>query len=356
MAVNLNTASFADSGKFGVIIGQGKVTSIIEILKDLDVSWVRINNHLDGKGGDISQFLDAGFNVVITVSNRDPQNLDTAYGSSGKFGQGGFPFKSKQAYQQRIKELLTPLVPYLKKGRRIMLQCENEIVDVTWNPKTRYWRGTTGQYLKQLDAFYEAVKSVNPSIPVVITSFASETLSILIEPGNPKNKSAVSFADKLIKEGKYDVADLHFYGCVEDIPKKVGWVKQHLPSGKKWISTENGGPDFRCPATALHYEDNPQRYEEIQAKQVSQRLSACADNGGSVCLWFSLIDLRGEVNVFSHMGLLGISGLEGKKGKFRGMRKKGRFGAKEVDFEKLMQALRKKPAYEAFKSFVSGKH
>lgn len=345
--------TFADSEKFGVIIGQGKAPGIIEILKDLGVSWVRLNNHLDGKGGDISQFLKEGFNVVITVSNRDPNNLDETFGSSGKFNRGGFPFKSKEVYQKRIKELLEPLLPYLK-GRKIMLQCENEIVDVTWNPKTRYWRGTTQQYLKQLDAFYEAVKSVNPSIPVVLTSFASETLSILTNPADPKNKNAVSFADKLLKEGKYDVTDLHFYGCVEDIPKKISWLKEHMPSGKKWISTENGGPDFRCSSTSTPYEKNPKKFEEIQAKQVSQRLSACADNGGSVCLWFSLIDLRGEANVFSHMGLLEVSGFAGQKGKFKGMRKRGKFGKREVDAEKLMQALRKKPAYEAFKSFVGG--
>lgn len=359
-AVNLNAAAFADSGKFGVIIGgQGKVPNIIEILKDLDVSWIRINNHLDGKGADISQFLEAGFNVVVTISNRDPKNLDTTYGSAEKFSHGGYPFKSKPAYQSRIKELLTPLVPYLKKGRRIMAQCENEISDASLNKKARYWRGTVDQYLTQLQAFYEAVRSVSPEIPVVLSSFPSEGLNIVMEPNSPRFRLANKLYTIMLTKGKYEVVDLHFYGCPEDIPAKVQWVKQHMPSDKRWISTENGGPDFRCQETPTPYEKDPKRYEGIQAKQVSQRLSACSDNGASVCLWFSLIDLGREASVFTHMGLLGIDGLEGElKDEFKEMINKERFGAKGAgeltpqQKGKFMKALRKKPAYEAFKSFV----
>ncbi len=45
-------------------------------------------------------------------------------------------------------------------------------------------------------------------------------------------------------------------------------------------------------------------FEQSQAVQVPERLQACADNGGTVCLWFSLFDLPHEGSVFSHLGLI----------------------------------------------------
>jgi len=101
-----------------------------------------------------------------------------------------------------------------------------------------------------------------------------------------------------------------------------------MPAGKLWISTENGGPDYRCPETPTKWDQNPTLFEQIQAQQVPTRLSACADNGGSICLWFSLFDLLKETgDVFSHLGLLDPS----------------------------VSPPRKKPAYDAFKTFT-GSH
>lgn len=359
--LNALSAAFADAGKFGVIVGgKGQVPNIIETLQDLGVSWVRLNCHLDGSNPDFTRFLDAGINLIITFNNTNPNNIDTSYGSLSEFSHAGFPFSSKEAYQQDIKQVLGPLLPYLSKGRKIMAQCENEIIDASISRKARYWRGTTDQYLVQLQAFYEAVHSVNSSIPVVLTSFASETLSVAIShnSNNPRYNFATKFIKRLLSEGKYDAADLHFYGCVDQIPDKVNWIKQNMPSGKIWISTENGGPDSRCPATPLSYSENPTRYEEIEAQQVPQRLSSCAENGASVCLWFSLIDLRGEVSVFSHMGLLGLSIPEGGRQGFQGI--KGSFGGARrgqltpEQGQKLSKLIYKKPAYAAFKSFVAG--
>jgi hypothetical protein len=350
----------ADTGKFGVIIGgQGKVPDMVGILKDLGVSWVRVNNHLDGKCQDISRFLEVGINVVITFSNRDPSNLDTAYGSPKEFPNSGYPFKSKEIYQDKIRKALTPLLPYLKQGREIWVQCENEVSDASLNQKARYWRGTTEQYLTQLDAFYEVIKSINSSMPVVLTSFASESLSALIDSSNPYHKFSSTRIAKLLREGKYDAVDLHFYGCIGDIPTKVQWIKELMPEEKLWISTENGGPDYRCSKTPLHYGEDPEEFEIIQAEQVSQRLSACAENGGSVCLWFSLFDMRGESDVFTHMGLIDTSGVMNQGGSFKGIRN-GRNLKKESlskdQLRKIRERLREKPAYDAFKVFVSNQY
>ncbi|MBI3893542.1 MAG: hypothetical protein HY303_18645 [Candidatus Wallbacteria bacterium] len=161
----------------------------------------------------------------------------------------------------------------------------------------------------------------------------------------------------MLTRGRYDVADLHFYGCVEDIPVEVQWVKAHMPPGKSWISTENGGPDIRCPSTPVSWEQNPEEYERLQARQVSERLSACADSGGLVCLWFSFLDMTGETSVFTHMGLIDPRALKDKVKQLKGRRQTSDRRPVETlsqdQRSELAKLLRKKAAYAAFKSFTA---
>jgi hypothetical protein len=116
--------------------------------------------------------------VVITFSNADPGNVDTTFGTPQQWPGAGFPFRSRAAYQQRVRETLLPLVPYLDTGRRLYAQAENEIGEASIltatelngaTVDTKYWRGTTDQYLIQVSAFYEAVRAVDPRIVVVPT-------------------------------------------------------------------------------------------------------------------------------------------------------------------------------------------
>lgn len=314
--------------QFGVIIGgKGHVPKLVDIVKDLGATCVRINCRLKDSDHDLARFLEAGLDVVLTFDNSDPSNIDTTYGTPKEWPNAGFPFTSKAIYQQSVREVLTPLKPFLSSGRRVWAQCENEIGDAALNPKSRYWRGTTEQYLSHIKAFHEAVESVSPSIPLVLTSFPSESLSALIEPDNRHHDYAERQITKLLTSPDYGVVDLHFYGSVEDIPAKAKAIKERMPVGKTfvWMSTENGGPDSRSKTTPLSWKQDLTQFETLQAKQVSARLSACAKNGGSLCLWFSLFDLKKETDVFSHLGLL--------------------------DQDTIPP--RKKPAYEAFKAFVA---
>jgi len=92
-----------------------------------------------------------------------------------------------------------------------------------------------------------------------------------------------------------------------------------------WISTENGGPDFRCKSTPTSWKDNLPAFEQEQAREVPLRLSVCAANGGEVCLWFSLFDLKKASDIFSHLGLL----------------------------DQDSNPTRKKPAYAAYQTFLN---
>lgn len=310
---------------FGVLVSGDHIAQpeIVRAVNDLGATWVRLNIKLGEPTQDYKLFLDANVNVVLTLSNHDANNIDTTYGTLRDYPNAGFPFKSKTIYQQRIRDALAPAAPYLSSGR-VWAQIENEVGDASLAPESEFWRGTTDQYLAQLAAAYDAIKSLNPATPVALTSLPSETLDVLLDANNPRHIAQTNRVTRLFTEGKYDAVDLHFYGCVEDISAKVNTIKKLLPSIKPWISTENGGPDSRCRTTPISWQRNSQQFEQTQAQQVPLRLSACADNGGRICLWFALIDLKDETDVFNHLGLI----------------------------DPRITPPRLKPAYDAFKTFV----
>ncbi|HEY3131541.1 MAG TPA: hypothetical protein VGL91_18945 [Acidobacteriota bacterium] len=321
----LNAAAF---GPYGVLASGDNAArpDVVNYVTDLGASWVRLNLLLDGQDQNFKLFLDAGINLVLTTTHRDASNVDTTYGTLSQWPNAGFPFKSRSTYQQRITDVLAPVLPYLASGRQLWVQCENEIGDASVSADSKYWRGTTDQYLTQLQALYEVVRSINPAVRVVLTSFTSESLDAVLDVNNPRHDYSSTRLSKLLTQGQYDSADLHFYGCAEDIPAKAKWVKDHMPAGKLWIATEDGGPDYRCPSTPLQYQQNPTKFEQIQAQQVPLRLKSVTDNGASISLWFSLLDLKGETDVFNHLGLV----------------------------DTYSTPSRKKPAYDAFKSFAAG--
>ena len=317
--------------RFGVFTGKGHAAltpEMIKAVKDFSsAGWVRINIPLGTAGLDYTPYLAAGVNVILMVSNQDSANIVTAYGTQQAWPDAGFPFQSRMVYQQEIRTLLQPALPFLAQGRQVWVQAENEVVDVSQNPKELYWRGTNEQYLAQLQALYEAVKSVNQGIPVVLTSFASYLEDILYQQSGAGYEQSDQHVRLLLSQKDYDAIDLHFYGCIEDIPAKIMVIKERMPPGRtyQWISTENAGPDYRCKTTPATWEQDPARFEQLQAVQLPGRLSACADHGASICLWFSIFDLKKASDLFNHFGLL----------------------------DQDSSPTRQKPAYAAFKAFVA---
>ena len=295
------------TGRFGVLAGSTLPPQAVDYVIDLGCGWVRMNNSLTGVSPNMKQYLDAGVNVVITFGNHDPVNCKTNYGLPSHWPSAGFPFISKQSYQDSVSNALMPVLPYLAANRDVWVQCENEITDASLNTNSKYWRGTTSQYIDQLAAFHEVVKTINPSIPVVLSSFPSETMDTLLNPSDTNYSYVSNRVSMMLTQGQYDAVDLHFYGDVRDIPSKIQVITNMMPSGKIWISTENGGPDYRCTNTPVHWDQNSNLFEQVQSIQVSNRLRACADNGGAICLWFSLFDLTNSGDVFCHLGLLDVT-------------------------------------------------
>lgn len=308
------------SGRFGAFASLGNRPDMPGYLTELGASWTRLNYPLDGSPlTNALPFLEAGFNLVLTFNWREAGGVLTTYGTPGEWPNAGFPFLNRATYQQRVRDALTPLLPYLVLGHQVWVQCENEIGDASLAADGRYWRGTTADYLSQLGAFAEAARGLSTNFVIVLTSFASENLDTVLAPADPKYAFQTNRMITLLAQGDYDAADVHFYGGTVDIPAKAAWVTARLPAGRRWCSTENGGPDPRYSGTPVSWTNNLALFEQVQSQQVAARLDAVSTNGAAVALWFSLFDLQGESDAFNHLGLL--------EGSVSPPRKRAAFGA-----------------------------
>lgn len=126
----------------------------VYIVNDIHAGWVRVNNHLDSSAPDFAAFPAAGADVVITLNNGHVSN---AQGYDPQYPRAGYPFIPKAVCRADIDAALAPSLPYLSLGRQVWVQAENEVTDVTYNPSSTYWRGTTDQYLAQLAVLYDEV-------------------------------------------------------------------------------------------------------------------------------------------------------------------------------------------------------
>jgi len=321
----------AKPNPFGLFLGFQKPSTrpeVISAVQDLNPGgWVRLWVHLGDGIHDYTKFLAAGFDLVLTIADQNPTNILDTYGTLKDWPAAGFPFKSKSVFQRDLRDFLQPALPYLDQGRRVWVQADNEVWDASRFDKSLFWRGTDPQYLDELQALYETVKALDPRLRVVLTSFSDLQLKLLNAPKDPIYDQVAAHVTSLLTRGRYDVMDLHFYGCPADIPAQIAAFKKYIPPGKPatWISTENGGPDIRCKDPPASWKDDLPAFEKLQARQVPERLSACIDNGGSVCLWFAYSDLPNASDIFSHLGLV----------------------------DPTVDPPRRKPAYLAFRNFVS---
>lgn len=314
-AIRYKHRATAGTGRYGVHASQGQRPQTLTDVTDLGGGWMRLNYLLDDPSPpNLHTFLDTGQNLIITVVNRQRDNIDTSLGSADTYPNAGFPYLSEAVYQARITALLDSLHDEVTAGRRVFLQCENEIGDASLASGSPYWRGTTDQYLATLRSFFDAVRGAQPSVGVLLSSFASNTLATALnirtpgQPGYANYVYATTLLGRLLNEGTYDLADLHFYGCPSSIADKVGWVNDRWQSNdrppltRRWVTTENAGPDYVECAGAPRWQDTA--FATTQANEVTERLTACADASATVCLWFSLYDLVGETDRFNHLGLI----------------------------------------------------
>jgi hypothetical protein len=86
--------------------------------------------------------------------------------------------------------------------------------------------------------------------------------------------------DRMLREGRYDVADVHLYHRVESIPSKVSWVRERA-RGRPVAATEVAGPDERSGEA---YSD------EANARDLEARIPAVLAAGASHAFWLGMAE------------------------------------------------------------------
>jgi hypothetical protein len=242
----------------------------------------------------ITKAVSEGYAVWLTIMHRDRSNVaDQARFDRSQ--RGGFPPQDPARYQELVRRTIHPLVESLRSqgkapGEWFVVQIENEILpdDVMPTNPNRFWQGSSKEFLNTLQLAYDAVKSVDPSIPVAVGGIASEGLEIVLRGPSP----GARWIDRLLREGRFDVVDAHLYHAIESIPRKLAWVRA------RWngpiAATEIGGPDERAGvqySEAHHAEDLPRRFRAVR------------EAGADLIFWLTMADAPTADRLGQTMGL-----------------------------------------------------
>lgn len=260
-------------------------------LRDLGVGWVRLDYWIgDARYEErfkpiIERAIDEGYSVWITIYHRDPANVDAARLASSK--RGGLPALDLSRYRGLVARAIQPLADRIrsrgaKPSERLVVQVENEVApeDIAPPNPNRFWHGTSAQYFSQLVASYEAVKSVDAGIPVALAGFASEGLEWAVTPNASAGaRKAATWMERMLREGKYDFADVHLYHRIASIPAKIAWVRARTSS--PIAATEVAGPDER----------SGERYsDEANALDLEARIPAVLSAGATHVFWLGMAE------------------------------------------------------------------
>lgn len=275
-------------------------------LRDLGIDWVRLDmwmgepeyaQHLKTR---ISRTLAEGHGLWLTLYHRDRSNIKDQK-RLDQSTRGGFPAVDRVRYQELVRNTIQPLAEDLRaQGKNpkewLVIQIENEVApeDVAQPGPTRWWHGTADQYLETLSLGYDAVKSIDPEISVAVAGIASEALEIV---RRDPNGAASRWLDRMLREGRFDVADVHLYHAIDTIPAKVAWVRERWkgPLG----ATEVGGPDERTGAT----------YSDVRhAEDLRARILAVQSIGINWIFWLSLTEAPTADRLGQTMGLTRTDG------------------------------------------------
>ncbi|MBI4613259.1 MAG: hypothetical protein HY720_06580 [Planctomycetes bacterium] len=261
------------------VVGVSRDPKAREALAELGVGWVRIGEYqLGERRDDLTRIPREGYGLWLTLFHRDRANVADARAFDAS-ERGGFPPADGARYQELVRSTVRPLVEGLRAAGRdparwLVVQIENEVLPRDVLPPDRprrFWHGTGEEYLSTLALAYEAVKSVEPSVPVAAAGISSEMLAELVRG---EHRLITSWGERLLKEGRFDWADVHLYNRVDEIPAKVAWVRA------RWAGpiagTEVGGPD---EASGARYS------EELHAEDVAARIGAAREAGVRRIFW-----------------------------------------------------------------------
>ncbi len=297
-------------------------------LDELGVGWIREQFRVGEADLDRAMVLydrifEEGYGLVLTVHHRDGSNIanQQSYLSSTR---GSYPPQNPDKYKANIRFVVQRLTDALiSHGRNpaesLMIQFSNEVlpIDLVPDTPTRYWHGTSDEYIETLRLTFDAVKEIG-QIPVINAGIASLMLDgvVAIDRGllsDPDFEALYAFNERILREGQFDWVDVHLRHAIEDVQSKIDWVKERW-SGKL-IATEFAGPDVRTSATFT---------EALQAQELVQRMEIASSGGVDRILWSHLMENPAVEDIYFQEGLIEY------------------------------QTWRKKPAFFAYKEYLQG--
>lgn len=166
------------------------------------------------------------------------------------------------------------------------------------------WAGTTDELIDFINTSHDAVKARSPKAIFVLGGIASTNLDVLVVYEGRANyvvqrrqsrtssktmtakqirtpKVAAVLRERVypvLREARYDVADVHLYGPAERDPLRIEAIRQRI-GGRPLISTECGGP-------SLNYQDRYNPEDHFMA--VIEHNLAVLSEGLQFCLWLLL--------------------------------------------------------------------
>lgn len=304
LASEVQAQSSSNSGQYKPLPDQFGIFHVpahrrsLRALRELGVGWIRLQLQMgERKKKHLLTPLKTGHGLWLTLYHRDQSNVN----ETGTIGfrqsqRGGFPPEDPGRYQALVQETLSPLVQYLQNqgkspGEWLIIQVNNEVAptDIAPDKPKRFWHGTGDQYLDTLELAYDAVKAVDPTIPVAAAGFSSGMMDLVLQ-GEPR---VVNWCERLLKKGRFDWADVHLRHAIDTIPSKVAWIRERWkgPLG----STEFAGPDER---TGTVYS------EEVQAEELTIRMDAAFGAGVDRIFWAGLVENDFSGPIHAKEGLL----------------------------------------------------
>lgn len=261
-------------------------------LEALGVGWVRLQlpvgepraqRKLDLIAGKLPRLMGLGIGLWLTLYHRDPDNIIEA-GTVGLAGsvRGGFPVADAGRFRNRIIMVTQRLAGAIaeaggRPGDWLVLQAGNEVLprDIAGGDlPARFWHGTGDQYMAMLAEMRDAVRAVDPAVPVALAGLSSDAMERVLTG----DRRIGAWTERLIRDGRADWADVHLRHRLEDVPEKVAWVRARW-SGRL-AATEIAGPDPRVAPYS----------EAAQAVDLRARMMAARDAGADRLFWSGLVE------------------------------------------------------------------
>ncbi len=298
--------------QFGVFDIVPDVRSFEE-LDFLGVGWVREQFRL-GEGKDdlaimfYSQIISEGFGLFLTIHHRDETNIKAEdMASFIQSTRGSYPPDDTVKYKNLVSGFVNSLVDEItSQGKSpedfLIIQFCNEVMptDIVPDNKTRFWHGTSDEYLNTLKWTFNAVKDQVPhNISVANAGISSAAMEEIVTYDNDPSSAdqfqtdVHEFNDRVLRKGKFDWADVHLRHHVDDLADKINWVKERWAG--PLTATEFAGPD---PRTRIAFSEN------LQAQELVERMSIALDAGVDRIFWSHLMESTAVDEIYFKEGLL----------------------------------------------------